>query len=196
MPDTLIKMKTGTIAKMEQKKVNGQPEVPLEEGSVYFAVDTTNHIGKIVYDVSDGHGGVDRIVMGTQVELADEAILAYDAEKLQTARAIDGVAFNGTVEITHYGTCNTAANVAAKTVSCDNFVLDTGSRIIVKFNNTNTATAPTLNVNNTGAKPIYYRGNPISPDIGPEENSISTLVANGTYEFIYDKNAISSNNGA
>ena len=72
MADTLIKMKTGTIAKMEQKN-NGIPVVPLEEGTVYFAIDTENNLGKIVYDAPDGNGGIDRIVMSTQAEYADEA---------------------------------------------------------------------------------------------------------------------------
>lgn len=72
MADTLIKMKTGTIAKLEQKNGNN-PVVPLDEGTVYFAVDTTNDIGKIVYDAPDGSGGVDRIVMSTQAEYSDYA---------------------------------------------------------------------------------------------------------------------------
>ena len=58
-----------------------------------------------------------------------------------------------------YGTCSTAAATAAKVVTIDgnpNWELKTGSIITVKFTNTNTAASPTLNVNNTGAKPIYY----------------------------------------
>ena len=47
MPEnTLVKMKTGTIEDLQSKTEN-QPDVPLDEGSVYFAVDTENHIGEI-----------------------------------------------------------------------------------------------------------------------------------------------------
>ena len=42
---------------------------------------------------------------------------AGSATKLATARTIDGVSFNGTANITHFGTCSTAAATAAKTVS-------------------------------------------------------------------------------
>ena len=70
--NTLIKMKTGTIAKLEQKNGNS-PAVPLDKGAVYFAVDTNNHVGQIVYDAPNGTNGVDRIVMGTQAEYADYA---------------------------------------------------------------------------------------------------------------------------
>ena len=60
--------------------------------------------------------------------------------------------------ITNYGVCNTAADTAAKTVTVGgNFSLVTGAQVVVKFTNGNTAnTVVTLNVNNTGAKPIGW----------------------------------------
>ena len=102
---------------------------------------------------------------------------AGSATKLATARTIDGVSFNGTANITHYGTCSTAASTAAKVVSCTGFTLATGAKITVKFTVTNTASNPTLNVNNTGAKAIQYRGSAISSGY---------LAANRVYTFIYD----------
>lgn len=100
---------------------------------------------------------------------------------LASKRTIDGVSFDGSANITHYGTCSTAAATAAKVVSCANFTLATGARIIVKFTQTNTATnsGVTLNVNNTGAKPIYYRGSGTAWSNG-------VLAANRTYEFVYN----------
>ena len=102
---------------------------------------------------------------------------AGSATKLATARTIDGVSFNGTANITHYGSCSTAAGTAAKVVSCTGFTLGTGAKITVKFTVTNTAANPTLNVNNTGAKAIYYRGSAIST---------GHLAANRTYTFVYN----------
>ena len=102
---------------------------------------------------------------------------AGSATKLATARTIDGVSFNGTANITHFGTCSTAAATAAKTVTCTGFTLATGARITVKFTVTNTAANPTLNVNSTGAKSIRYRGSAISA---------SYLSANSVYTFVYD----------
>ncbi|MDE6567921.1 MAG: phage tail protein [Lachnospiraceae bacterium] len=103
--------------------------------------------------------------------------LQESVEKLTTARTIDGVVFNGTAAIIHYGTCSTAAATAAKVVACTGFSLVTGATIRVKFTITNTASSPTLNVNNTGAKPIYYRGAAISAGY---------LAVNRTYEFAYN----------
>ncbi|SCG87900.1 Uncharacterised protein [uncultured Clostridium sp.] len=99
------------------------------------------------------------------------------ANKLSTARNIDGVKFDGTANISHYGTCDTVAATAAKTVSLSNYSLAIGSRVVVKFTVTNSAANPTLNVNNTGAKPIVYRGKAISAGY---------LGANRVYEFVYD----------
>lgn len=54
-----------------------------------------------------------------------------------------------------YGTCGTVAATAAKTVSLANFSRQTGAIVAIKFTYANTATKPTLNVNSTGAAPIY-----------------------------------------
>lgn len=85
--NTLVKMKTGTIAKLMHED-NTAPEVALDEGSVYFAVDTEKHIGKIVYDAPDGSGGVDRIVMSTYSDVVPGAensglMTGAQASKLQ-----------------------------------------------------------------------------------------------------------------
>ena len=102
---------------------------------------------------------------------------AGTATRLATARTIDGVSFNGSANITHFGTCSTAAATAAKVVSCTGFTLATGAIITVKFSATNTAANPTLNVNSTGAKAIMYRGSAISAGY---------LAANRVYTFVYD----------
>jgi hypothetical protein len=64
-----------------------------------------------------------------------------------------------------YGTCSTAAATAAKVVNIidnPNWKLKTSSIIVVNSTNTNTAQNPTLNVNGTGAKPIWYNGAAVS----------------------------------
>lgn len=59
----------------------------------------------------------------------------------------------------YWGTCTTAAATAAKVVtvaSAQNFKLIPGAMITFKAPNTNTAQNPTINVNSTGAKPVFY----------------------------------------
>ena len=56
---------------------------------------------------------------------------------------------------TAYGYCETAAATAAKVVDMTGFTLVEGATIFVKFKERNNVANPTLNVNGTGAKPIY-----------------------------------------
>ncbi|MDD4847313.1 MAG: hypothetical protein PHR53_00910 [Bacteroidales bacterium] len=117
---------------------------------------------------------------------------ATTATTLATARAVDGVNFNGSSAITHYTICSTVAGTAAKTASLNGFVLATGAHVTVRFTVTNTAANPTLNINGTGAKPIYYHGAAI---IASALKSTSTydFVYNGTnYEFVGDINTNST----
>jgi len=66
--------------------------------------------------------------------------------------------------INNYGTCSTLAETALKEVTVDNdfFSLEEGVIVVVKFTNTNTAANPTLKVNTTDAKAIYYKGSAVS----------------------------------
>lgn len=102
---------------------------------------------------------------------------AGTSTKWVTARNIDGMSVQGDANRITYGTCSTAADTVEKVVTCTGFALVTGAKIDVKFTVTNTAANPTLNVNNTGAKPIYYRGSAIL---------VSYLAANRTYSFRYN----------
>jgi hypothetical protein len=71
--------------------------------------------------------------MSTQAEYADNAGYAQSAggaaqaEQLMQARGIDGVMFNGTSNIIHFGVCDTVASTGAKTVACEGFSLARGS---------------------------------------------------------------------
>lgn len=58
----------------------------------------------------------------------------------------------------YHGTCSTAAATAAKAVTITGFTRATGSRVAVKFTYANTASSPTLNVENTGAAAIFIGG--------------------------------------
>lgn len=104
------------------------------------------------------------------------------ATKLQTMRYINGLPFDGTSNVVSYAVCTTGASVSVKTVNISNFNLITGSQVRVKFNNTNTATAPTLNVGSTGAKSMKYKGNLITnANFNFSNAKIYTFTYDGTY---------------
>lgn len=78
-----------------------------------------------------------------------------------------------------YLTCSTAAATAAKTVAQNNFILSTNCRLIVKMTNYNTAASPTLNVNSTGGKPLYYNGEIASADNTWEAGEVLDMYYDG-----------------
>ena len=107
--------------------------------------------------------------------------------KLTTPRSIDGVNFDGSAAITHYGVCNVTNTNAEKPVSLPGFTLVQGARVAVKFVTGNIAAYPTLNINNTGAKDIYYKGSPIGAFEG---DRVYEFIYNGTqYELVGVKNS-------
>lgn len=80
-------------------------------------------------------------------------------------------------ELGYYGTCNTAAATASKTVIIDGFVLDVGVRVLIMFTNTNTAESPTLNINGTGDIIIKSADNSIAAKMWRPKQAV---------EFAYD----------
>ena len=92
-----------------------------------------------------------------------------------------------------YAVCNTSGSTVAKTVSITNFKLVTGVRVFIKFTYAHDSTTKaTLNVNNTGAKSIRYKGYGVFKGYnGGGSNSTdkqypNTWEAGEIVEFIYD----------
>ena len=103
---------------------------------------------------------------------------ASSANTLTTPRTINGVSFNGASNVSNYCICSTAASTVAKEVTISGFVLGTGARLSILFSNGNTATSPTLSVNQGSAVSITYNGSSTLPE--------GIIEAGGIYEFIYD----------
>lgn len=142
--------------------------------------------GKIAYDHSQLTSGNPHNVTKSDVGLgnvdntadADKNVLS--ATKLTTAATIDGVSFDGSAGIIHYGVCSTEAATTTKAVACTGFTKVTGAWIAVKFTVTNTGAVGSLqlNVNSTGGAPIKYRNANLP--------NASTLTAQRVYLFVYD----------
>ena len=90
----------------------------------------------------------------------------------------------------YYGTCNTESAGVEKTVTLTDatgFSLIIGTIIAVKFEESNGATDPTLNVNGTGAKPIYryYASEESNAPISTSQGT-SGWRAGAVQIFVYD----------
>ena len=111
---------------------------------------------------------------------------AGTATTLYNARCIDGVYFNGSANIVHFGVSSTEGR--HKNVTCTGFKYEHGARITVLFTGNPNATGETgsctLSVNNLAEVPIhYYFGTPLgSPQVATE---YKLLQKNYTYEFVY-----------
>jgi hypothetical protein len=78
------------------------------------------------------------------------------AKKLAMGRTIDGVSFDGTKDITHYGVCTSPADAEIKEVTIEGINLkltgeSAGTRIAVLFGNGNTHATPKIKVNSSEA---------------------------------------------
>ena len=105
-----------------------------------------------------------------------------EATKLVDSRTIDGISFDGMVNVTRYATCSTAAGTKAKTasVTSGSFSLTTGAQVTVKFTYANTVAAPTLNINSSGAKSIYWHGAALDASQYWSAGAVLNFVYNGS----------------
>lgn len=88
-----------------------------------------------------------------------------------------------------YYVCGTEENIAAKVISdATGYILSKGGSIKVKMTNANTAANATLNINSTGAKPLYYDGKRASAN--------NSWEAGETVEVYYDETSYYANNVA
>lgn len=110
-----------------------------------------------------------------------EAVNSQMSEIRQTA---DSISLKVTSLEAAYGTCSTGSSVADKVASCAGFALHRGATVSIRFTYANTASAPTLNVNGTGARRIYseYSNTPVVWNSG----NIVNFVYSGSYWYIAD----------
>lgn len=94
---------------------------------------------------------------------------------------------NVAIATSFYGTCSTAAGTAAKVVTLSDatgWSLKVGVIVGVKFTATNTASNPTINVNSSGAKSIYFNSAVITTanlNKAGYANRIEYYMYDGTY---------------
>lgn len=125
-------------------------------------VSSSNYTSKDILSEETG-----RVIAG-KLDLIVKALKAYNAPSF-------------------YGTCATAASTTAKAVVCTGFKLKAGRRIVVKFTSNNTAAAPTLNVNGTGAKAIKSYGTTAGTlTYRWQAGSVVEFVYDGTYWLMRD----------
>jgi len=103
----------------------------------------------------------------------------HDADKAEVEAAYQAADTTIKQEVPWYATSDSAESTIAKIATCNQtgFALATGAKVIIKFDYTNTASSPTLNVNDTGDIAIVAYGT-TAPEL--------YWVAGDVVEFTYD----------
>lgn len=95
---------------------------------------------------------------------------------------INGITYDiGEAPRVYYGTCDTTNSTTAKVVTCSEYTLTTPCLIGIYFTTANTAAAPTLNINSTGAIAIYKGGSVLNGTSNTLKWSAYTILY-----FLYD----------
>ena len=169
------------------------------KGKIFIVNEGTANSGKMYYIPNEtftnsAQFGSDAInfveFIGSVKNLASKVVVRDSSGRVKTSSpsASEDAVNKGFLTIDNLGiptglvaaTCSTAAATAAKTVTLTGFSLKKGAKLMLTISTTNTAASATLNVNSTGAKPIYVNG-----AVVPATGTISTPAA-GTYIAEYD----------
>ena len=104
------------------------------------------------------------------------------SKKMITFCDVNGLEHDFPIESVDYGTCSTSIMTSQKDVVCEGFSLYAGALIVVKFSTRNDTSPITMNVNNTGAKTVYFPDS----DGGMSTESENYIQSGGCYLFAYD----------
>lgn len=86
-------------------------------------------------------------------------------------------------DMNYYGECSTATATSAKTCTIEDFALEVGAVVAIKFTHAVGENA-TLNISSTGAKDLYFRGYAIVDGI-INNGDVATFIYDGTnYKLI------------
>lgn len=179
---------------------SGQIETLLHGLTNYVIYGSTNDTGSTILEGQFFYKG--NILARAKSQILENESLIYDTNYEPVLwgglNELSMQLYNATRTISRYGSCSTGASTTAKTVSTDtgDFSLRSGNRIYVKFTYTNTATSPTLNVDDTGAKSIKGY-NSTKPDIWWNAGDVVEFVYDGTnYIMMPTQGQISTLNAA
>lgn len=115
----------------------------------------------------------------TIVKKSGDEIVMFAKNTLQDVATDERSKITAVGKIVFSAICNTAAGIAKKTTTVPGYALVEGSHLTVQFINGITVANPTLNVNNTGAKPIMLNGASLPTGVILANNQI-ILKYNGT----------------
>lgn len=151
-------------AKDATLKLNGGTAVPIYyQGSPITAGKWPSHsVGLFVYNATESKTGCWSMVY------------SYGANTTYTPNSLG---FG-------YGTCDTAAGTAAKVASVTGYSLVNGGIVAIKFSNDVTSASSTLNINNKGAKAIFFKNVALATNIIRAGDLVTFMYHDGYYHVL------------
>lgn len=149
----------------------------LFQGEKSYTVDGTKYI-RLSVRVKSG-ATVNNVIVSPMLRLVDDTDTTFRPYAMTNKELTDNL---NTTHGNYYGTCATSSSTSAKVITVnEDFKLAVGTTVTVKFSYTNTASNPTINVNGTGAKSVWYSASVVTTA------SLSTVgTANRYIKYMYD----------
>ena len=160
----------------------------VDEKIVYLSVSDAT-IWEVIFDEYDYICIPRKANLNLEILFSQDEQLQYHAENISFL-----LGFVNTSNLSGkiwYATCNTAASTAAKVATIlkgndEIFSLEAGTIVFVNFTYTNSASGPTLNINDTGPLDIAYHRASSAGDSGALSLISSGMLFAGTHVFMYD----------
>ena len=183
----ILKPRRGSKSTME---TSPKKDIILAEGEFFVEDDTENEIFRLkIGDGTTTYENLPYAISGDSFDLkfnpASSGLTSTNVESAIKELKLEEDATMFTAN-GFYGTCATTGSTAAKvaTVADQGFALRVGVTATIKYTYDNTASNCTININNTGAFPIYYdnaayTGSDIDKCGGANKNI--TYIFDGTY---------------
>lgn len=158
----ILQWKNNTWAKESSGLATEQEiiyDVSARNGGVIFesisALLSSSNLGELI-PTSVRHGGMSIRFIQSSVSNSDNKYVQYRLMADDWSTTVTDWLQEANTNNTSEAWCTTAGNVSDKVIDLTGFVLSKDIKLTVHFDSVNTANDVTLNINNTGARPLYY----------------------------------------
>lgn len=175
-------MATKTFEELKQLAIQIRDEKTNKQNTATrIGTQMLEHLDKLEQDYYD------KTATNEELQARDEKLTELEGqlgsleEKVEGIGEVDLSGLENKTSSIGYVTCDTAAGTAAKVLTVAGLTtLSTGIRLLVKMTNNNTASNVTLNINNLGAKPLYYNNIRVSGKNAWESDEVIDVYYDGT----------------
>lgn len=130
------------------------------------------------------------VIWTVRIEVHDANAVVRDNDgnlsiiKISSGGTINGVIAENGMDRNNFCVCETPGNLPVKIVESGQIRLVSGTEIVVRFSNENTAANISINMNSTGEYPVLFEGNPIPNNFIRKNGVYAFRFSGSAYEFV------------